>query len=131
MLSALGIEDYDKVDRLEKLIFTMREAIEDSKKTWQLNDLPKIEKMLKYCIAREIAKIDERKDARRYAKNRPRTPSSGSDANKDLVEVRSSLYNLSASPSKSPSPHKKAGSPDKRFGSTAMRSIGGSSEAGT
>lgn len=29
ILSALGIEDYDKVDRMEKLIFTMREAIED------------------------------------------------------------------------------------------------------
>ena len=93
---------------MEKLIFTMSEAIEDSKKTWSLNDLPAIEKMLKYCIAREMAKIDERKDARRYAKNRPRTPSSGSDANKDLVDVRSSLYNLSASPSRSPSPYKKA-----------------------
>ena len=83
--------------------------------------------MLKYCISKEIAAIDERKDARKYAKNRPRTPSSGSEANKDLVEVKSSLYNLSASPSRSPSPYKKtAASPG-----MAMRSIGGgSSETG-
>ena len=77
-------------------------------------------------------KIDERKDARRYALTRPRTPSSESDANRDLNDVRSSLYNQSASPSRSPSPNKKtAASPDKRLGSSGMgiRSIG-SSDAG-
>lgn len=93
VLSSLGIDDYDKVDRLEKLIFTMHEAIEDQKKTWSTNDLPGIEKMIKFCIAREMSKIDERKDARKYALTRPRTPSSDSDANRDLMEVRSSVYN--------------------------------------
>ena len=89
--------------------------------------MPEIEKMLKYCITKEITQIDERKEARKYARNRPRTPSSGSDANKDLVDVRSSLYNLSASPSKSPSPHKRAAASPGKLGSTAMRSIGGGS----
>ena len=93
--------------------------------------MPQIEKMLKYCITKEMAQVDERKDARKYARNRPRTPSSGSDANKDLVEVRSSLYNLSASPSKSPSPNKRTAASPGKLGSTAMRSLGGSSDVGT
>ena len=120
------------MDRLEKLIFTMREAIEDQRKTWRTNDLPGIERMLKKCIAREINMIDERKNARTYARTRPRTPSDDSDANRDLMEVRSSLYNQSASPSRSPSPGKRtAASPDgRRLGSTAMRSAGNSSDAG-
>ena len=134
ILKALGIEDYDRVDRLEKLIFTMREAIEDQRRTWKTSDLAGIERTLKHCVAREMNKIDERKDARTYARHRPATPSDDSDANRDLMEVRSSLYNQSASPSRSPSPNKRgAGSPDPghaKHGSTAMRSLGTSSDAG-
>ena len=77
-----------------------------------MSDIPAIEKMIKFCIVREMHSIDERKGARFYEKNRPMTPSSDSDGNKVDDEKKSSLYNMSHSPSKSPSPNKKGvGSP--------------------
>ena len=135
VLEALGISSYDSKQKLEHLIFTIREAIEDQKKTWRMNDIPAIEKIIKYCIVREMFSIDERKGARYYEKNRPRSVSSDSldGPRVDDVDKKSSLYNGSHSPSKSPSPQKKGMSPSpqhRRMGSSnMMRSIGNSSEA--
>ena len=97
-----------------------------------MSDIPKIERIIRFCIIREMHNIDERKGARFYEKNRPRTPSSDSDMPRVVDdEKKSSLYNMSHSPSPSPKKRGETGSPQhKRMGSSAlMRSIGNSSEA--
>ena len=54
ILKTLGIDDYDKVISIDKLVFKMRQALTKFQKLWQTLDKEKIEKVIRLCMAREL-----------------------------------------------------------------------------
>ena len=111
ILETLGIDNYDAVQSMDKLVFKMREAMQKFKKLWQTLDEDKILQIIKYCLARELTIVEERKDAAEWAVQNPNFDSLFDDHNADLSVVKSASWGQS-SPSRmgSPSPKKPAGS---------------------
>ena len=63
MLDKLGISDYDKVSNLDKLVFTMADAIREARFTWKTISIDRIKYLTKQVITRELNMLDGRKDA--------------------------------------------------------------------
>lgn len=110
----LGIDNYDAVISMDKLVFKMREALLKFQVLWKTLDKEKIYDIIKLCLARELQCVEERKDATEYALKRPKSFDSF-DINNDLSAVKSQSWGQS-SPSRAGSP-----SPKKpNLGSTRM-----------
>lgn len=108
ILSTLGIDNYDQVPSMDKLVFTMKEALVKFQKLWLTPDKEKIYEKIRICMARELTMVEERKDAAEYALKRPKSFDFFDDlANGDLSAVKSASWGQS-SPSRmgSPSPGK-------------------------
>lgn len=132
ILQTLGIDNYDSVVSMDKLVFKMREALEKFKKLYQTLDKDKIKQIIRLCIARELQCVEERKDAAEYASKRVKSYDFFEDGNADLSAVKSQSWGQS-SPSRigSPSPKRagastpiKAGGRDPNNTSFNIRSIG-------
>ena len=54
ILEALGISNYDTVQSIDKLVFTMRDALASFKKKWQTLDEDKIKSIIRFCLTREL-----------------------------------------------------------------------------
>jgi len=91
---------------MEKLVFKMREALEKFKELWSTLDKDKINKIVRFCLARELTGVEERKDAAEYALKRPKSFDFFDD-NIDFSAVKSTSF-AASSPSRagSPSPKK-------------------------
>lgn len=63
MLEKLGIADYDSVASIDKLYFTIQDAIKEAKFQWKTVDLNRIKRTTKLVIVRELNMLDGRKDA--------------------------------------------------------------------
>ena len=106
ILETLGIDNYDAVASMDKLVFKMREALQKFQKIWCTLDKDKIYDIIRVCLARELTCVEERKDAAEYALKRPKSFDFFDD-NQDLSAVKSQSFGQS-SPSRigSPSPKK-------------------------
>ena len=107
MLEKLGIADYDAVQNIEKLVFTIQDAIREAKIQWKTIDLGRIKQITKLVIVRELNMLDGRKDAQKYAETRMPTIS---DFEMDIgaesvVKSQAALSQYSGSRA-SPSPKK-------------------------
>ena len=71
VLEKLGISNYDEVPSMDKLVFTMREALETFKEKWQTIDVEEIKKKIRFCVMREMVAAEGRKDAKEYNKRKP------------------------------------------------------------
>jgi len=89
---------------MDKLVFTMREALTKFQKLWQTLDKDKIYTIIRLCLARELTCVEERKDAAEYGLKRPK--SFDSFENNDLSAVKSTSWAMS-SPSRAGSPSPK------------------------
>jgi len=63
ILKTLGIDNYDAVQSMDKLVFTMREALKKFQKLYKTLDKEKIYSVIRLCMARELQCVEERKDA--------------------------------------------------------------------
>ena len=54
ILATLGIDNYDAVVSMDKLVFKMREALTKFQKLWQTLDKEKIYAIIRLCLAREL-----------------------------------------------------------------------------
>ena len=109
MLDKLGISDYDKVSNLDKLVFTMADAIREARFTWKTISIDRIKYLTKQVITRELNMLDGRKDAQRYAATRMPTISDFEMDNVDAKSVTKSVAAVSqySGSRASPSPYKK------------------------
>lgn len=108
ILTTIGIDNYDQVPSMDKLVFKMKEALQKFQKLWLTMDKAEITQKIRICLARELTMVEERKDAAEYALKRPKSFDFFDDlANGDLSAVKSASWGQS-SPSRmgSPSPGK-------------------------
>lgn len=73
ILETLGIDNYDAVISMDKLVFKMSEALAKFQKLWLTLDKDKIYDIIRLCLARELQCVEERKDAAEYALKRPKS----------------------------------------------------------
>ena len=110
MLDKLGIADYDKVGNLDKLVFTMADAIREARFTWKTISMERIKYLTKMVIVRELNSLDGRKDANLYAATRMPTISDFDMGEMDAKSVTKSVQDVKSQYSgsrASPSPYKK------------------------
>jgi hypothetical protein len=70
-LTALGVDNYDKISNLDYLQVQLEEALKKWVKDWKTIDTSRINYLMKYGIVQEVMKIEERKSVRREAALRP------------------------------------------------------------
>ena len=106
ILRTLGIDKYDQVPSMDKLVFKMREALQTFQRLYQTLDKGRIQDVIKLCLARELTRVEERKDAQEYALKRPKSFDMFEE-NNDLSAIKSTSW-AQSSPSRmgSPSPKK-------------------------
>ena len=106
MLEKLGIEKYDAVTSLDKMIFSIADVIKDAKLEWKTITLDRIKTITKLVVVRELNMIDSRKDARQYRIANPEIDEvSDFDGNMSVVKSIAGSYSGSRG---SPSPAKRA-----------------------
>ena len=72
-LHKLGIENYDQVQKMDNLKFTMAQAHRTYCKTLLTENKERIRSVVRLGIVRDVRSINERQEARKYAQGRPRT----------------------------------------------------------
>jgi len=102
-LCRLGIEGYDKTDKIADLKLKMEEATSQYRKSLHTTSKDKIQSVIKLGIIREVSGLIERNEARKYASSKPALDISfSSDKAKggDISIIKSSQETKSLSPSK-------------------------------
>lgn len=126
ILETLGIDNYDQVPSMDKLVFTMTQALTKFQKLWLTLDKDEIYQKIRLCMARELTMVEERKDAAEYALKRPKSFDFFDDpANVDLSAVKSASWGQS-SPSRmgSPSPNRKQAPTGQKTGGRDLNTTG-------
>lgn len=89
---------------MNKLAFEMTDAIKAFERKWSTLDKNRIRTMIRFCLTRELTRVEERKDAIEFAKNRQLEFDEMDDA-LDMSQLKS-LATSSPSRAGSPSPKK-------------------------
>ena len=112
MLEKMGIANYDDVQAIDKLVFTVQDAVKEAKFQWRTIDLGRIKQITKLVIVRELNMLDGRKDAQKYAATRVPTISDFEMdvGGESVVKSQAALSQYSGSRG-SPSPAKRQHAP--------------------
>ena len=91
ILTALGVDNYDKISNLDYLQVQLEEALKKWVKDWKTIDTSRINYLMKYGIVQEVMKIEERKSVRREAALRP-SPTKQRDDSENTPRGQKSLH---------------------------------------